>query len=144
MDEMIALVRRLFDFCTVNLQNKDSVQMTSQQGLYGSIPKVDPYGEIGDSVLLGVLTEYFQRVELLEGEVELYTNTGTRILLNQAGGVAITPSNDEPVTINGNLNVTGNVSDANGSMQEMRDTYNSHTHPGDSGGTTGATSQTMS
>ena len=36
-----------------------------------------------------------------------------------------------------------NVSDLLGSMVEMRNRYNSHNHPGDSGGTTGPTSSPM-
>jgi hypothetical protein len=33
------------------------------------------------------------------------------------------------VEITGNLKVTGNVEDLNGTMQEMRTTFNTHTHP---------------
>lgn len=48
------------------------------------------------------------------------------------------------VTIDDNgLSCNKEVSDTNGTMNEMRTTYNTHTHPGDSGGTTGPTSQTM-
>jgi phage baseplate assembly protein V len=61
------------------------------------------------------------------------------------GGVA-TPGN---ATINGSLSATGDVSaagdveDGAGSMQEMRDTYNTHTHP-ETGVTTGAPNEPMS
>jgi len=50
------------------------------------------------------------------------------------------------VVINGNLYVSGNIvagkdiadwGGAHGSVATFRNTYNSHTHPGDSGGTTG-------
>jgi len=49
--------------------------------------------------------------------------------------------------IEGNLEVTGDITDhidATGqSMAAMRSTYNGHTHPGDSGGTTGTPNQGM-
>lgn len=47
--------------------------------------------------------------------------------------------------ITGSLEATGSVQDANGTMQEMRDTYNGHTHPenGTGGGTTSAPNQQM-
>lgn len=69
---------------------------------------------------------------------------GTRVLLD-------TPETE----ITGNLTVGGtaavqgalssatSISDPTGSMQGMRDTYNGHTHPGDSGGTTGAPNEGM-
>jgi len=45
----------------------------------------------------------------------------------------------------GNMEAGGNVKDLNGTMQEMRDTYNSHTHPenGAGGGTTSAPNEPM-
>ena len=50
--------------------------------------------------------------------------------------------------IEGNLDVTGEITDRvdiDGlSMASMRTTYNGHTHPGDSGGTTGTPNQGMS
>lgn len=48
------------------------------------------------------------------------------------------------VTIDGTgLSCNKEVSDSNGTMTEMRNTYNTHTHPGDSGGTTGPANQPM-
>lgn len=45
-----------------------------------------------------------------------------------------------------NLKATGNVEDQSGTMQEMRNTYNTHTHPenGTGGGTTSAPNEPMS
>lgn len=47
--------------------------------------------------------------------------------------------------IGGNLKASGNVEDTNGTMQEMRDTYNNHTHPenGTGGGTTSPPNEPM-
>lgn len=86
---------------------------------------------------------------------------GNSIVMS-AAGIAITANNTTPVTFNspvifnegftlnggagvgsGSIAVSGNVSDANGSMQEMRDTYNGHTHDAP-GGTTDHPNQPMS
>jgi phage gp45-like len=86
---------------------------------------------------------------LAQGEVALYDDQGQRIHLTRNGividgaGKPVTFVNAPTVTMDGNLKVAGDVSDKNGSMQEMRDTYNGHTHPGDSGGTTGDPNQPM-
>jgi len=51
---------------------------------------------------------------------------------------------DSPiVNMTGNLMVSGQVSDANGSMQSMRNRFDIHTHPGDSDGTTGIPNHPM-
>ncbi len=56
------------------------------------------------------------------------------------------------VQITGNLITTGNITaigqiadlgGAKGSLSDLRDIYNTHTHPGDSGGTTGTPDQTI-
>ncbi len=46
----------------------------------------------------------------------------------------------------GNITATGQIADfggAKGSLSDLRDIYNTHTHPGDSGGTTGTPDQTI-
>ena len=50
---------------------------------------------------------------------------------------------ENKVYIDGDLYVSGNVSDSNGSMQEMRNIYNSHTHSY-SDGTTSSPNSSMS
>lgn len=47
------------------------------------------------------------------------------------------------ITAGGDIAGAGQVSDVTGSMSSMRNTYNAHTHPGDSGGTTGTPSGSM-
>lgn len=55
---------------------------------------------------------------------------------------------DGNLVVNGNIDARGDVTDNdntnNANMQDMRNTYNTHTHPGDSGGTTGAPNQSVS
>lgn len=69
--------------------------------------------------------------DLAEGESVQFDMSGTKILCKADGSVHITPSGGT-VYVNGHLVASGNVSDLNGSMQEMRDDYNPHTHGGGS------------
>lgn len=71
--------------------------------------------------------------------------------INITDGSIVLSSNGVTLTIDSGgvhadgaiLENTGNVADFQGTMLEMRTVYNSHNHPGDSGGTTGATSAPM-
>ena len=69
------------------------------------------------------------------GEVGIYSRFGQTVRLKADGSIELTPAAGQPVKVAGNLEVvgnvvaTGNVQDAAGSMQEMRDTYNVHTQP---------------
>jgi phage baseplate assembly protein V len=67
--------------------------------------------------------------DLAEGESVQFDMSGTKILCKADGSVHISPSGGT-VYVNGHLVASGNVSDLNGSMQEMRDDYNPHTHGG--------------
>lgn len=85
---------------------------------------------------------------LQDGEVAIYTDEGDKIYLKRNREIEVTTLNltinatdkveintqllevNAPLsTFSGNTEAAGNVSDANGSMQEMRDTYNVHTNP---------------
>ena len=61
------------------------------------------------------------------GEWALIHKTGAKLHFNNDGSVSMQATT---LTLTGNLVVTGDVSDKNGSMQEMRDDYNPHTHGG--------------
>ncbi|WP_252180225.1 phage baseplate assembly protein V [Endozoicomonas sp. 4G] len=68
---------------------------------------------------------------------------GATTNLVSTGGINLTGN----LTIDGNTHSTGaitcdaDVSDATGTIQANRDIFNSHNHPGDSGGTTGTPNQ---
>lgn len=64
------------------------------------------------------------------GDSVAYSVSGARAICRATGAIELTPALSQPVLITGNLVVTGNVSDVNGSMQEMRGFYNAHTHGG--------------
>lgn len=106
---------------------------------------------------------------LQEGEVCLYTDEGDEIRLKRGRIVSVTAGTELEVTApvvtvnaatsvtldtpllhvtgniatDGNLVAVGNVSDATGSMQGMRDVYNDHDHV-ETGGTTNGPNQSMS
>jgi len=90
---------------------------------------------------------------LADGEVALHDDLGQKVHLTRSGividgsGMPITFTNTPKVRMETDLEVTGNIKDQCDStgktMAGMRATYNGHTHPGDSGGTTGHPNQGM-
>ncbi|WP_188260877.1 phage baseplate assembly protein V [Azospirillum tabaci] len=84
--------------------------------------------------------------DLQPGEVCIYTDEGDEIRIKRGGELVIKAAAkvriETPL-----LEVTGEVRDrcdtGGRTMDEMRGVYDSHTHPGDSGGTTGAPNQGM-
>jgi phage gp45-like len=86
------------------------------------------------------------RLALEQGEAALYDDLGQKVHLTRNG---IVMKSDIKVIVDtpdlectGNITAAGNVSDSKGSMDEMRDTYNSHTQPV-SGGVAGAPTARM-
>jgi phage baseplate assembly protein V len=117
-------------------------------------------GSRSHMVVVAVDDRRYRMKGLQAGEVALYTDEGDYVLLKRGRIVEVKAGTklrvDAPdaeftgnVSVAGNLHVggdttcDGNVSDANGSMQEMRDTYNGHTHL-ETGGTTQTPAQEMS
>lgn len=96
---------------------------------------------------------------LAAGEVALYTDEGDTLVLRRGRVVEITTQTllvkagtkvrfETPlVETTGRVMADGDITDqvpsGGKSMADMRTTYNSHTHPGDSGGTTGTPNQGM-
>jgi len=79
--------------------------------------------------------------------VEYDRKTHTLKISIPAGELHITVQNGGGnVYVNGNLIVSGDIYDKNqtkGSLDQLRETYNTHTHTGDSGGSTSAPHQTV-
>jgi phage baseplate assembly protein V len=104
-----------------------------------------PGGNRSSAIAIVVADRRYRLQTLQEGEVALYDDAGNIVHLKQDGTIAVTsPTSVDvtapTVTMSGDLAVTGNitaanmtasaaVADANGNMQEMRDTYNAHNHP---------------
>lgn len=94
--------------------------------------------------------------DLEPGEVAIYTDQGDRIVIKRDGNILVHASTlvrvecprtefSGDVHVEGSITCENDVSDANGSMQEVRDTYNGHTHGGvaTGGGSTAVPAQGM-
>lgn len=102
-------------------------------------------GDQGDMVALPLAVPSVRFGMLPPGDAVLYDAAGQRVHLRDGVIVEmvaavkirmVAPTVEivaDDVTISGDLAVAGQVSDAAGSMQEMRDRYNGHGHPGTSG-----------
>ena len=84
------------------------------------------------------------RLRTLEkGEVALYTDEGSSIILRRGGVIAIKAQGglelEGDLHVSGEITATGDVADGAGSLQAFRDIYNLHSHQehGDGGGVTG-------
>lgn len=97
-------------------------------------------------VVLAVDDPRYRKTGLQPGEVAIYTDEGDFIQIKRGGEILIKAATkvrmETPL-----LEVTGDIidrCDTDGkSMQNMREIYNTHTHPGDSGGTTSVPNQEM-
>ncbi len=127
-------------------------------------------GDRSNGVVVAVGDRKFRLKEMQPGEVALYTDEGDIIKLARGRKIQVSTTHLEVTaaediaynTKNMNINATesvnittpvinasqnisagGEVNDKTGTMTAMRGVYNGHTHPGDSGGQTGAPSATM-
>ncbi len=103
-------------------------------------------GDRSHGVAFMVADRRYRLTGLESGEVALYDDLGTKIVLKRGNVIEVTAATKVRM-ITPLLEVTGEIKDrcdADGvTMEGMRNTYNSHTHPGDSGGTTGVPNQGM-
>ncbi|MBR0681905.1 hypothetical protein GXW74_15530 [Roseomonas eburnea] len=101
-------------------------------------------GDQGDMVALPLACPSARYGALEPGETVIHDAAGNRLHFRNGGLVEVRAQNGiavqvggtvlevtaTGVAITGDLVVSGQVSDGNGSMQEMRDRYNAHGHPG--------------
>ena len=106
----------------------------------------------GVAILIG--DRRYRLTGLAPGEVALYDDLGQKVHLTRSGivingaGLPVTITNTPKVRMEtALLEVTGEIEDKCDSdgrtMSSMRTVFNGHTHPGDSGGTTGSPNQGM-
>lgn len=113
-------------------------------------------GDRSHPVVIAVEDRRYRKKDLAEGEVAMYTDEGDYVLFKRGRIIEIKAGTevkvDAPlatftgnVQVNGNITCSGNVSDASGSMQEMRGVYNTHKHTGvtTGGGTSGNPNASM-
>jgi phage baseplate assembly protein V len=96
-------------------------------------------GSRSHMVVIAVDDRRYRLTGLADGEVAIYTDEGDKIVLKRGGEIEVTAATrftvDAPDSLfKGNAHFEGNVtcdhdvSDAAGSMQEMRDIHNDHDH----------------
>lgn len=119
-------------------------------------------GDRSHGVVVCVADRRYRLVSLQAGEVALYDDLGNLIVLGRESIRVVAVQHLEAtaptavfncstsVTLNtpkvlatGDIEAAGQIRDAVGTMQSMRETFNGHDHPGDSGGTTGQPNQFM-
>lgn len=103
-------------------------------------------GDRSHGVTVVVADRRYRLQGLQPGEVALHDDQGTRLVLKRGGVVEVVAAAKVRM-ITPLLEVTGEIKDlcdtTGKTMSGMRSTYNGHTHPGDSGGTTGTPNQGM-
>jgi len=97
-------------------------------------------------IVIAVDDRRYRLKNMAEGEVAIYDDLNQRITLTRSGIVIDAPqgcTHNGDLTINGNTTINGDVS-LTGTLTASTDviaagiSLSGHTHPGDSGGTTGA------
>lgn len=110
-------------------------------------------GDRSNGFVLVAADRRYRLVGLAEGEVAIHDDLGHQVHLTRAGivirgaGHPVTITDTPKLRVEADIEATGEIKDlcdAGGTtMSAMRGTYNTHTHPGDSGGTTGSPNQGM-
>ncbi len=128
---------------------RDDVEVLQPYGFASHIPEDGAMGLViavgadeSDLVILPVANPSKRMGGLKPGEVGLYNGDGDKAIMTAGGsldistGATVNITTDSGITLTatitkvvGDLECTGDVSDQNGSMQEMRGKYNSHGHP---------------
>ncbi|WP_038906889.1 phage baseplate assembly protein V [Dickeya oryzae] len=113
-------------------------------------------GRTSHSVVVATESASYRIKALASGEVAIYTNEGAAITLKK--GRIITVDCDEyqvnckKYIVNANegadfntplVKASGEITDKTSTLSHVREIYDSHNHPGDSGGTTGTPNQSM-
>ena len=116
-------------------------------------------GKRSHTVCLVAADRRYRLKGLKNGEVALYTDEGDTVILKRGRVIEFntqtllikastkvrfeTPLVEATGQIKADGDITDQVPSGGKSMASMRATYNSHTHPGDSGGTTGTPNQVI-
>ncbi len=162
---VVSAVNSALKMQTVQIQlltgeGKDNVEHFEPYG-YTSHPQVGAEqvtgfvdGDRSHGIVLIVADRRYRLTGLAAGEMAIHDDQGQKVHLTRNGividgaGLPILLTNAPKVRADVPLfECTGEIKDRCDSdgmtLEAMRNTYNSHTHPGDSGGTTGQPNQSM-
>ena len=102
-------------------------------------------GSADHCLVLCVADRRYRLRGLQDGEVAIYDDLGKAVILKRDGTIEIrAPSGVDllgDLRVHGDIAATGDVADAEGTLADLRDTYNLHTHPEHDGGATGPPTQ---
>ena len=103
-------------------------------------------GQTAHGIVIACEHGGYRLAGLQPGEVAVYNQWGDSVVL-KAGGIAEVTAATKVRLATPRLEVTGDIVDRcdiqSRTVGELREVYNIHTHPGDSGGTTGQPHQTL-
>lgn len=162
---VVSAVNSALKMQTVQIQlltseGKDNVEHFEPYG-YTSHPQVGAEqvtgfveGDRSHGIVLIVADRRYRLTGFAAGEVAIYDDQGQKVHLTRNGividgaGLPVTITNTPKVRMETErLECTGEIKDRCDSdgmtLEGMRTVYNTHTHPGDSGGTTGQPNQGM-
>ncbi len=116
-----------------NVQHYEAHGFTSRPKKGAEAVLLCPGGNRSSAFAIMVSDRRFRVKDLGEGEVAMYDDVGNLVHFKQDKTIAVMSDTSvdlttPKVTMSGDLEVMGDVSDASGSMQEMRDIHNAHTH----------------
>ena len=100
---------------TSNMATRDAVPVTYHYGFSAHLPVgsdvvvLNVSGDSSNGVVVGTAHQPSRPTGLVDGQVLIYDTTGSKVLLDNKGGIVLTASGGT-VTINGRLVVTGDAS----------------------------------
>lgn len=122
----------------------DSVPVAQLFGLSGNAPAGSHAvvlfvgGDRSNPIAIATNHSGSRPTGLLPGEVKVYSAFGSSIHLDASGGITVTPSGGQPVTVEGDLHVTGQVYEAYGTAAQVGLGTHIHAQGNDSHGDTEA------
>lgn len=98
-------------------------------------------GRVSSTVVIMVADRRYRLQGLAQGEVAIHDSEGTYVKIKQGGKIELHAPGG--VTVDGDLEVSGDVKDSMGTLDELRQVYKIHTHVenGTGGGTTNPPTQ---
>jgi phage gp45-like len=130
---------RLLNVTLLANEPRDGVEHLEQYGFTSrGLPDAEVFalahgGDRAHCLVFCVADRRYRLQSLQLGEVAIYDDEGTSIVLRRGGRVEVhAPGGVDlqgDLRVEGSVVATGDVSDARGSVQAFRDVYDQHTHP---------------
>lgn len=116
------------------IEHVESYGFTSRAPGTPELVTLSRAGERGHTIVIAAHARGTRPTGQEAGEVAIYDDLGKRILLKRDGTIEIAGASEITIhgnaQVNGDVTATGEVADAVGTLDELRQTYNAHTHGG--------------